>query len=139
MKIKIIRIDKTIPLPKYAYNDDAGMDLRSRTNVILTKNETRIIPTGIKIEIPKGYAGFIQPRSSLSKKGIHVSLGLVDSGYRGEVGIIITNLSDNLYGIKKGDRIAQLVIKKVENVEWDEVDELEESERNENGFGSTSK
>jgi len=139
MRIKVVRIDKTIPLPKYAYNNDAGVDLASRINTILAKNETQVIPTGVKIEIPKGYAGFIQPRSSLSRKGIYVSLGLVDSGYRGEVGIIITNLSDSLYGIKKGDRIAQLVIKKVENIVWDEVGELEESERNENGFGSTLK
>ena len=137
MKIKIVKLDKTLPLPKYAYNGDAGVDLVSRINTILARNETQIIPTGIKIEIPEGYAGFIQPRSSLSKEGIHISLGLVDSGYRGEVGIIATNLNDSLFGIKKGDRIAQLIIKKVEHIEWIEVDQLERSERSENGFGSS--
>jgi dUTP pyrophosphatase len=141
MDLKIKILDKNIPYPKYAHPGDAGIDLYSTINCILKPFERKLIPTGIKIEIPEGYAGFVQPRSGLAiNNGISLvnTPGLIDSGYRGEIKAILINLdSENEFIIKKGDKICQLVILKVENANLIFQEELQESDRGERGFGST--
>lgn len=141
VKIKFKLLDKSLPVPKYAHKGDAGVDLYSAINCIIKPFERKLIPTGLKVSIPEGYAGFIQPRSGLAiKHGIALvnSPGLIDSGYRGQICIIMINLDkNNEFEIKKGDKICQFVIKKVEEAEFVKVDELDSSERGEGGFGST--
>ena len=141
LEIKIKRLDKSLPLPSYAHEGDAGVDLYSTVDCEIKPYERKLIPTGIKIAIPEGYAGFVQPRSGLAiKNGIALvnSPGLIDSCYRGEINVILINLDkDNSFFIKKGDKICQLVIKKVETVKFVEVEELDITKRNENGLGST--
>lgn len=142
-KIKIKILDRSIPLPRYAHDGDAGLDLYSSINCELRPFERKKIPTGIKISIPQGYAGFIQPRSGLAiKNGISIvnTPGLIDSGYRGEVCAILINLDPkNVFIIKKGDKICQLVIHKVEEVNLEIVEDLDKTSRGEGGFGSTGK
>ncbi len=139
--LKIKLLDNSLPIPKYAHEGDAGLDLHSRIDYTIKPFERVLIPTGIKIEIPFGYAGFIQPRSGLAiNKGIGIlnSPGLIDSGFRGEINVILINLDkNNLFEIKKGDKICQMVIQRVENVVISIVDELNESNRGSGGFGST--
>ncbi len=139
--IKIKLLDKSLPMPAYAHKTDAGIDLYSAINCVLKPYERKLIPSGVKLSIPEGYAGFIQPRSGLAiKNGISLvnSPGLIDSGYRGEVCIIMINLDKEMdFTIKKGDKICQLVIKKIEQANLTEVEELDDSDRGEDGFGST--
>jgi len=139
--IKIKLLDKSIPVPGYAHSTDAGIDLYSAIDCVLKPYDRKLIPSGIKLSIPKGYAGFVQPRSGLAiKNGIALvnSPGLIDSGYRGEVCIIMINLDKKKeFIIKKGDKICQLVIKKIEHANLIEVEELDDSDRGEGGFGST--
>ncbi len=141
MKIKIQVLDRSIVYPRYAHDGDAGLDLRSTIDTVLKPFERKLIPTGIKIAIPGGYAGFVQPRSGLAiKNGISLvnTPGLIDSNYRGEIKAILINLdSREEFFIKKGDRICQLVIIKVENAELVFTEELENTDRGENGFGSS--
>ena len=143
MKVQIRRLDKSLDIPKYAHDGDAGVDIYSRVEMIIKSNERFLVPSGIKIAIPKGYEGQVRPRSGLAiKHGISVvnAPGTIDSHYRGEVGVIIINHDkSNDFKISKGDRIAQLVFKKVEQVEFEEVEELDETTRGEGGFGSTGK
>ena len=141
IQIKLKKLDKELPLPKKAYEGDAGMDLISREDATMKPGERALISTGIAIEIPSGYAGFIQPRSGLAiKHGIGVvnSPGLIDSNYRGEIKVILINMDkDNIYKIKREDKIAQLVIKKVESPTVVVVEELSDSKRGQSGFGSS--
>jgi len=141
MKIEVKRLDKTLPLPDYQhYGEDAGMDLLSAENTILKAGEYKLIRTGLKIAIPVGYGGFVYPRSGLAlKHGITVlnADGVIDPGYRGEVGVILINHSKEDFTIKKGDRIAQLIIHKTYPIQWEEVEELSESQRGAGGFGHT--
>ncbi|HHT78603.1 MAG TPA: dUTP diphosphatase [Actinobacteria bacterium] len=141
MKIRIQILDKTIAYPEYAHEGDAGLDLRSTIDTVLKPFERKLIPTGIKIEIPRGYAGFVQPRSGLAiKNGISLvnTPGLIDSNYRGEIKAILINLdSREDFYIKKNDRICQLVIIKVQEAEIVFAEELENTDRGENGFGSS--
>jgi dUTP pyrophosphatase len=141
IKIKIKLLDKLSALPKYAHRNDAGLDLFSAVDCIIKPFERKLVPTGIKVAIPSGYAGFVQPRSGLAiKHGIALinSPGLIDSGYRGEICIIMINLDkDNEFNIKKGDKICQLVIQKIEEAELIEVNDIGESDRGEGGFGSS--
>jgi len=141
--IKIKILDRSIPVPKYAHTGDAGLDLCSSINCELRPFERKKIPTGIKISIPQGYAGFIQPRSGLAaKNGISIvnTPGLIDSGYRGEVCAILINLDpENVFKVKKGDKICQLVIQKVEKFNLEITEDLDETSRGEGGFGSTGK
>jgi dUTP pyrophosphatase len=139
--LRFKRLDKDLPIPYFAHAGDAGIDLFSSIDCELKPFERKMIPTGIKVSIPEGYAGFVQPRSGLAAKfGIAMvnSPGLIDSCYRGEINVILINLDkENTYFIKKKDKICQLVIKKVEPVKLIEVDDLDETERGENGFGSS--
>jgi dUTP pyrophosphatase len=135
MKIKLL--DKNC-LPFKKYITDTGYDLKARLDkmVSLSQHSTMVIPSGICIDIPKGFEGQVRPRSSLFQRGINVN-GTIDSGYTAEIGIIITNTSDTPFIINPYDRIAQLVICPIELVELEIVDTLSETERSDSGFGST--
>jgi len=142
MEIKIKRLDKEAILPKYQHgaNEDVGMDLHSIESGILKTGEYKLFKTGIAISLPVGYAGFVNPRSGLAlKHGITVlnADGVIDPGYRGEIGILLINHGQEEFKINKGDRIAQLIIQKYEEVEWKEVDELSDSKRGQGGYGHT--
>ena len=139
--IKIINKSE-FELPSYQTAASAGMDLRANNEdpIMLKPLERAIIPTGIYIELPVGYEAQIRPRSGLAaKKGISLvnSPGTIDADYRGEIGVILVNLSNESFTVEKGERIAQMVIAKHEQAQWVLVDELGESERGAGGFGST--
>jgi dUTP pyrophosphatase len=139
--LPILRIDPSIPLPEYHYPGDAGLDLRAAEDCTLQPLQRKMIPTGLKVAIPSGYAGFVLPRSGLAAKAgfsLVNSPGLIDSQYRGEIGVIAINLdATEPIEIGKGDRIAQLVIVPVPKVELREVESLDETQRSEKGFGSS--
>ena len=141
LKLKIKKIDREATLPDYAYLGDAGLDLYSNTDVLIKSLEREVISTGIALEIPDGYVGLIWDRSSLGIKEIIKTLGgVVDSGYRGEVKVGLINLSKKDFQIFKGQKIAQMIIQKKEDVIVKEVDNLsEKTERKEKGFGSSDK
>lgn len=141
MKVKIVNRSDN-PLPEYSTSLSAGMDLRANLEepVLLKPMDRRLIPTGLFIELPEGFEAQIRPRSGLAlKKGISVlnTPGTIDADYRGEVGIILVNLSAQDFLVNHGERICQMVINKVETVMWSEVGSLEESERGAGGFGHT--
>lgn len=141
MKIKIINQSQHL-LPGYETIASAGMDLRANLSapVLLRPLERAIVPTGLFIELPIGCEAQVRPRSGLAaKKGITVlnSPGTVDADYRGEIGVILINLSNEDFIVENGERIAQLIIAKHERAEWIEVDELTETSRDAGGFGST--
>jgi dUTP pyrophosphatase len=141
--VKIIN-QSSNPLPAYATAESAGMDLRADIPeaIQLHPLERKLIPTGIFIELPSGYEAQVRPRSGLAlKQGITClnSPGTVDSDYRGELKVILINLSDSDQVIHPGDRIAQIIVSKVEKVEWNPAEELTETERSHGGFGHTGK
>lgn len=141
ISLQVIRLDPDIPLPSTAHPGDAGLDLRAAEGFEIKPGERTLVPTGLALAIPSGYAGFVQPRSGLAaNKGLGIinSPGLIDSGYRGEVKVIVINLDPfEAIRIERGERIAQLVILAVPAVDIREVDELPDAERGEGGFGST--
>ena len=138
MELKIERIDKEIELPTYAHDYDAAFDLRASKSNSLLPNEKKIIPTGIKVAIPSGHVGLIWDRSGMAAKhSIHVLAGVIDSGYRGEIKIVMVNLGKEEFLIEKGHRIAQMLIQPVLNIKIAEVDELDNTSRGDGGFGST--
>jgi dUTP pyrophosphatase len=142
MRIPIRRLDPGLPLPAAQHEGDAGIDLYAADGTTLAaKGGRALVPTGIAIAIPQGYAGFVQPRSGLAlRHGVTVvnSPGLVDAGYRDEIRVLLVNLDPEAdFKISRGDRIAQLVIQRFEAVEWAEVDDLDETERGLGGWGST--
>lgn len=143
LQIKMVKVDKDVPTPKYAHHDDAAMDIHSAENQILNPGERKLISTGIKFETPEGYEIQIRPRSGLSlKNGIAVlnSPGTIDAGYRGVLGILLINHGKEAFEIKKGDRIAQIAFHKIITTELVEVDEIsEKTSRGKGGFGSTGK
>jgi dUTP pyrophosphatase len=143
MELQIKQIDSDLPAPRYQHEGDAGLDLSSRVDFVLEPGERAMIPTGIAVAIPRGYAGFVLPRSGLAARhGIALvnSPGLIDSGYRGEVSVVVINTDKREpFHIKRGDRIAQLVIQRVEEVTVVKVDRLDETSRAEGGFGSTGR
>lgn len=138
LRIKMLVDD--LPLPAYAHAGDAGLDLRSAEDKVIEPGSFSLISSGFAMALPKGYAAFIQPRSGLAAKhGISIvnTPGLVDCHYRGEVKIILINHGKEPFQVKKGDRIAQMVIQKVENARVEVVEELDPTSRGEGGFGST--
>jgi dUTP pyrophosphatase len=141
MIVQIQRLDKGLPLPEYAKAGDAGMDVFSAIDCVLTPGERAVIPTGIAIALPEGYVCLAHPRSGLAaKNGISIvnAPGTIDSGYRGEIKIILINTDrTESFEIKRGDRIAQLVFQKFESARFYEVETLPESQRGAGGFGST--
>ncbi len=141
MQVKIVNQSKHAT-PQYATASSAGMDLRANLDesIILKPLERTLVKTGLFIELPVGYEAQVRPRSGLAfKKGITVlnSPGTIDADYRGEIGVILVNLSNENFLIEDGERVAQLVIAKHETIEWNEVNSLEETERGAGGFGST--
>ena len=143
MKIKIVNKSYN-DLPAYSTEMSAGMDLRASLSepVVLKPLERKLIPTGLFLELPKGYEAQIRPRSGLAlKKGITVlnTPGTIDADYRGEVGIILVNLSQEEFVIENGERICQMIVAAHETVEWEQVEVLEETNRGAGGFGHTGK
>ena len=139
--LPIKRLDEDVELPSYAYEGDAGLDLRSAEDVVLKPFERRLVSTGLAIAIPDGYAGFVQPRSGLAlREGLSMANtpGLIDAHYRGELKVCAINLDpEREIHITKGERIAQLVIQKVPRVSLMEVESLDETDRGVGGFGSS--
>ena len=141
MKIKIINKSKH-ELPDYSSSSAAGMDIRANidSEIMLKPLERTLVKTGIYIQLPLGYEAQIRPRSGLAfKKGVTVlnSPGTIDADYRGEIGVVLVNLSSKEFEIKDGERIAQMVIAKHEHADWVEVETLDDSKRGTGGFGST--
>jgi dUTP pyrophosphatase len=141
LKVLVTRIDKSMPTPSYAKGGDAGADLSTAIDFTIAPGERKLIPTGISIALPDGYAAFVHPRSGLAiEYGVSMvnTPGTIDAGYRGELQVILINhdLTQSA-SFKKGDRIAQLVIQKVERAEFVEVTQLPGSQRASGGFGST--
>lgn len=141
MKVKIVN-KSAFDLPQYATSQSAGLDLRANIAeaIILKPLERKLVPTGLFIELPDGYEAQIRPRSGLAiKSGISLvnTPGTIDPDYRGEIGVIVINLSNNDFELLPGERIAQMVICKFERIEWESVDSLNDTERGAGGFGST--
>ena len=143
VQVLITRLDPDLPLPRYAKGGDAGADIVSRIDITLAPGERALVPTGIAIALPDGYVALVHPRSGLAiKHGVTMvnAPGTVDAGYRGELQIILINHDKReTVSFKRGDRIAQLVIQKVERAEFVEVHELPGSGRGTGGFGSTGR
>ena len=145
LAVPIVRLDPDLPLPGYAKPGDAGIDLLAREDVMIPRAGGRVlVPTGVAVAIPVGYAGFIQPRSGLAlKHGITClnTPGLIDSGYRGELKVLLVNTDPHAgHQIERGERIAQLVVQPVEHVAFEVVDQLPaDSERGDGGFGHTGR
>ena len=141
LNVSITRLDDDVELPSYAYEGDAGLDLRANADVDIPPHGRVLVPTGLAIAIPDGYAGFVLPRSGMAlKRGLSVANtpGLIDAHYRGELKVIAINLDpDQPVHIERGERIAQLVIQAVPAVRLVEVDQLDETDRGTGGFGSS--
>jgi len=142
LDIPVVRLDPDLPLPAYARAGDAGLDLLAREPAVLDAGGGRaLIPTGIALAIPVGFAGFVQPRSGLALRHGVTCLntpGLIDAGYRDELRVLLVNLDPSAaFRVERGDRIAQLVIQRVEQVAWQPVESLDDTERGLGGFGST--
>jgi dUTP pyrophosphatase len=141
--VDVVRLDPDLPLPSYSHAGDAGLDLLARDDgVVLAAGGRLLTPTGIAVAIPVGHAGFVLPRSGLAAAhGVTVvnAPGLIDAGYRGEIKVVLLNTDPTAdYTIHRGDRIAQLVIQRVDEVEWHVVDELDGDDRG-GGFGHTGR
>ena len=141
MKVRVIN-QSNHPLPEYKTDGSAGMDLRANSSepIILKPMQRTLVPTGIFMELPQGYEGQVRPRSGLAyKHGVTVANapGTIDSDYRGELKVILVNLSNEEFTIHDGDRIAQLILAKHNWIEWKEVDSLDDTTRGEGGFGHT--
>ena len=142
MKIPVRRLDPELPLPRRAHPGDAGVDLYAREDTKLESGEWAAIPTGLAVAIPIGYVGLVAPRSGLAARhGLSVvnGPGVVDSGYRGEVKVLLINHGDSSVLLERGERIAQLVVTPVSAVEFEAVDELPASVRGDAGFGSSGR
>ena len=140
IKLPLTRLDPSIELPSYAREGDAGLDLRAAHDATLEPGGRGLVGTGLAVAIPPGYAGLVFPRSGLAlSQGVTVlnAPGLVDAGYRGELKVLLVNHGDKPVPVRRGDRIAQLVIQRVERAELIEVNEFPASERGAGGFGST--
>lgn len=142
MRIRVKKLHPDAVLPHYAHGpeEDAGMDLRSVERVVLAPGLAQGVPTGIAIELPPGLEAQVRPRSGMAlKHSVTVNFGTIDPGYRGEIRVVMFNLSHGEYVIEKGDRIAQLVVARYEAVEWQEGVDLAESQRGPGGFGSSGR
>ena len=142
LPVPIVQLDPDLPLPSYAHPGDAGLDLRARIDATVPAGGGRVlVPTGIALAIPPGWAGFVQPRSGLALRHGVTCLntpGLIDSGYRDELKVLLVNLDPTeAYEVHRGDRIAQLVLQQVGEAVFRAVDELPPSDRGTGGFGST--
>ena len=143
LDVLVTRLDPDLPLPAYAHPGDAGADLRTAVDAVVEPGERAVLPTGLALALPEGYAAFVHPRSGLAARygvGLVNSPGTVDAGYRGEVKVIVVNLDRNAPVVfHRGDRIAQLVVQRVERARFHEVARLPGTARGEGGFGSTGR
>lgn len=141
LEVVVHRLDPDVPLPSYAHPGDAGCDLVTTVDVTLEPSERAVLPTGIALALPPGYAGFVHPRSGLAARhgvGLVNAPGTIDAGYRGEIMLVLVNHDPReTLVLQRLDRVAQLVVQRVEHVTWREVEELSESERGAGGHGST--
>ncbi len=137
--IEILRVSSEAKLPTRAHPDDAGLDLYNLEDVLLESGHGKVVKTGIALAIPAGHVGMVADRSSLAKKGIKSAGGVIDAGYRGEVHIVLWNLSREAVQLKSGERIAQLLILPIATPAVKEVQSLDETQRGKNGFGSTGR
>ena len=138
MLIKFQKILDEAIIPHYAHQGDAGMDIFSVEETIIKSGERKSVRTGVKMELAEGFVALVWDKSGLAlKNGIKTMAGVIDSGYRGEIGVVLANLSGQDYKIEKGQKIAQMLIQKVERMEIEEVKELSETKRGADGFGST--
>ncbi|MCF8084227.1 MAG: dUTP diphosphatase [Deltaproteobacteria bacterium] len=140
IKVKMLDKGKDLPMPAYASEGASGMDIRAcvEAPVLLQPGETRLIPTGLTVSVPQGYEAQMRPRSGLALHhgiGMLNAPGTIDSDYRGEVGVILVNWGRNPFQVRRGDRIAQMVLSKVYRAEWREVEDLDETPRGMGGFG----
>jgi dUTP pyrophosphatase len=137
MKLKVKRIHKEAKLPVYGLQGDAGMDLFSVEDIVLEKGKAIPVPTGIQVAVPGGHVGLIWDKSGISLKGVHRLAGVIDSGYRGEIKVVMINLGEEPFVINKGRKIAQMLIQPVLSVEIEETGDLGDTTRGDGGFGST--
>ena len=141
LKVPVVLLDEDLPPPSYAHPGDAALDLRAARDTVVQPGRRAVVPTGIALALPDGYAGFVQARSGRAlTEGLAVANapGLIDSGYRGEVKVVVANLDPSLpIRIGRGERVAQLVVQAVETVDLEVMEELPRSPRGEGGFGSS--
>ncbi len=140
LELQVQRLDPQVPLPTYAHEGDAGMDLAAAAEVTVSPGERVAVPTGLAVAIPQGWVGLVHPRSGLARRhGITVTNapGTIDAGYRGEVQVLLVNLGDESVTLSRGDRIAQLLLQQVGHARVVEVEDLDETTRGSGGFGST--
>lgn len=140
MQLAVKRLDPTVPMPRYAHDGDAGLDLAAAEPCRLAPMQRRAVGTGLAIAVPAGWVGLVHPRSGLAlRQGLTVANapGTIDAGYRGELKVILVNLGDQEVAIERGDRIAQLLLQRVGHAEVVEVDDLDDTARGSGGFGST--
>ena len=143
VQVQVLRLDPEMPLPAYAYPGDAGADLCARSDITLGPGERALVPTGLALALPDGYAGFVHPRSGLAARhglGIVNAPGTIDAGYRGEIMVVLVNHdAHEPVTVRRGDRIAQLVVQRVEQVSFTAVVSLPESVRGSGGHGSSGR
>ena len=141
LPVPVVRLDPELPLPSYAHPGDAGANLHSTVDVVLAPGERALVPTGIALALPEGYVGLVHPRSGLAARhGVSIvnTPGTVDAGYRGEVKVLLVNLDPTEpVELRRGERVAQLVVQRVERAAFVEVDALPDSARGSGGYGST--
>ncbi len=140
MQASFVRLDPEMEVPTRSHIGDAAVDLQARYEIALEPGERAAVPTGLAVAIPEGYAGLVLPRSGHARRlgvGVVNGPGLIDSGYRGEVSVLLINHGSERVSFTKGERIAQLAVVPVASVEWVEVDELDDTPRGSGGFGST--
>jgi len=139
MELKVKKVKMDAKLPQYGHTGDAGLDLFSSVDFVLEKGQVEAIPSGIKVAIPDGFVGLIWDKSGVSLRGVHRLAGVIDSGYRGEVKVVMINLSDKPFAIDKGMKIAQMLVQPITLVRVVETEDLDDTSRGEGGFGSTGK
>ncbi len=137
MNLRVKRLSPQAKLPSYGHPNDAGLDLYSSEEMVIRPGEVKAVPTGLKMAIPPGFVGLIWDKSGLSLRGVHRLAGVVDSGYRGEVKVVLINLGKENFEIAAGMKIAQMLIQPVAQAVVEEVGELDPTSRGEGGFGST--
>jgi dUTP pyrophosphatase len=141
VQVRVRRLDPDLPLPSYAHAGDAGADLMTAVDVTMAPGERAMVPTGVALALPDGYAGFVHPRSGLAARcGVSIvnAPGTIDAGYRGEIKVVLVNLDPREpVTLRRGDRIAQLVVQRVETADLVEVDALDATDRGDGGYGST--
>ena len=141
VRVALLRLDRELPPPSYAHPGDAGADLMTTVDVTLAPGERTLVPTGIALALPDGYVGLVHPRSGLAARhGLSIvnAPGTIDAGYRGEIKVLLVNLDRSTpITLRRGDRIAQLVVQRFERAAFEEVDSLDDSARGAGGYGST--